>query len=287
MQKLQVLIDQLTKGRNIHISILDLVGVLDTSMTQVAFRNVIHSKRFCDVAKSTDKGYRTCLRCKRLANAKAVNEQSPFFGGCLYGLYEVAYPVRINKSVAAIVYVGNAVVDRAQTIARIKQTCRRTGVDPRELIGETDQCEVVTDANELFQIAELTADYLKLLYGKDPHPEQRMHWLVSLMKRHADDMYRTGISLKELAVTCRKNEKYLGRLFKKEMGMGFHDYCTQLRLREAEQRLLQSDEKVIDVAFACGFNNVSYFNRVFKAKHGVSPRAYRADRKHMDIDVAL
>ena len=145
-----------------------------------------------------------------------------------------------------------------------------------------------TDINAtLQQIAELTADYLKLLYGKAPHPEQRLHWLVSLMKRHADDMYRTGISLKELAVTCRKNEKYLGRLFKKEMGMGFHDYCTQLRLREAEQRLLQSDEKVIDVAFACGFNNVSYFNRVFKAKHGVSPRAYRADRKHMDIDDGL
>lgn len=57
MQNLQVMIDQLTKGRHLHISILDLTGILNNTMTEISFKNVIHSKRFCDIAKSTDKGY--------------------------------------------------------------------------------------------------------------------------------------------------------------------------------------------------------------------------------------
>lgn len=51
MQNLQVMIDQLTKGRHLHISILDLTGILNNTMTEISFKNVIHSKRFCDIAK--------------------------------------------------------------------------------------------------------------------------------------------------------------------------------------------------------------------------------------------
>ncbi len=106
-----------------------------------------------------------------------------------------------------------------------------------------------------------------------------MHWLVSLMKQHADKMYSTNLSLKEIALTYQKNEKYLGRLFKKETGVGFNEYCTQKRLKKAESLLIQSDAKIIDIALDCGFNNVSYFNRLFKKKHGTSPKTYRAAKK--------
>ena len=50
MQNLQVLIDMLTKGRKLHISILDLNGILNTPSTRVCFENVIHSKKICDIA---------------------------------------------------------------------------------------------------------------------------------------------------------------------------------------------------------------------------------------------
>lgn len=278
MQKLQILIDRLTKTCGLHISIVDLSGILNTPMTQIGFHNVIHATRFCDIAKSTDRGYRTCLRCKMLANTKAISERRPFLGQCVYGLCEAAFPVVINGSVAAVVYVGNAVVDKDRTAARMEKTCGYTGVDAYKLSEELKHCETVEGPTELLQVAELVADYLTWLYHNAPAKTEKLHWLVSLMKRHADEMYCTNISLKELAVTCQKNEKYLGRLFKKEMGIGFNEYCTQLRLHKAEKRLLQSDDKIIDIAFDCGFNTISYFNRVFKKKHGMPPKTYRAQR---------
>ena len=65
-------------------------------------------------AKSTERGYRLCLRCKKLANTKAVAHKKPFCGHCLYGLYEAAMPVIIGESVAAVVYVGNAITEHSK-----------------------------------------------------------------------------------------------------------------------------------------------------------------------------
>ena len=102
MQNLQFLIDMLTRGRKLHISILDLNGILNTPTTKIAFENVIHSKKFCDIAKSTEKGYRACLHCKNLANTKATTSKKAFCGHCLYGIYEVAMPVIVTYFLQSI-----------------------------------------------------------------------------------------------------------------------------------------------------------------------------------------
>ena len=274
MQKLQFLIDMLTKERKIHISILDLSGILNTQSTKIAFRNVIHSKTFCDIAKSTEKGYRSCLHCKNLANTKAVSSKKPFYGHCLYGIYEAAMPVIIGDTVSAIVYVGNAIVDIDHTKTRIEKTCRYTHVDKQKLHEQIEKCEHVDHINELVGISEIVCDYIKMLYQTESKESSQLHWLVSALKQHADQTYCFNPTLKELSVLYRKNEKYMGRLFIKEMHMSFHKYCLLLKLQKAEALLSGTNDKIIDIALECGFDNISYFNRAFKKQYGMSPSEY-------------
>lgn len=66
----------------------------------------------------------------------------------------------------------------------------------------------------------------------------------------------------------------MGRLFIKEMHMSFHEYCLLLKLQKAEALLLGTKDKIIDIALACGFDNISYFNRTFKKQYGMSPSEY-------------
>ncbi|MBO5879301.1 MAG: helix-turn-helix domain-containing protein [Clostridia bacterium] len=275
MQNLSVLIEKLEKSGKLHISILDLGGILNLPTTEIDFNNVIHSKEFCRIAKSTDAGYRVCLRCKMLANTKASREKKAFCGCCTYGLCEVAMPVIIDKSLMAVIYIGNAVIDEAATKARIEKTCSLTGVDCERLMAQLKNCEYTTGYEELYQTAEILCDYLKMLYENTPKTKRKLHWLVSLMIGHAKKSFCDNITLKELAATYQKNEKYLGRLFKKEIGISFNEYCMELRLKKADEMLLKSKERIIDIAFACGFNNISYFNRTFYKRHGVSPSEYR------------
>ena len=281
MQPLQILIDQLSRHRNIHISVVDLNGVLNTQRTSVDFRNVIHSKPFCWIAKSTQCGLDACLRCKQQANEKSITGKIAFGGHCIYGLYEVAVPVVIEKSTAAIVYVGNAVIDENRTKEQIRKTCHRTGVSEQVLLSELQNCELLESPDGLLQIGEIVSDYLKMLWETTSKKKPESHWLVNLMKRYAEEDFSQGICLREIAVTHRMNEKYIGRIFQQKTGQSFHAYCMALRLQKAKQLLLQYDTKIIDIAMECGFDNVSYFNRMFRRQYHMSPTEYRKSSREL------
>lgn len=278
MEKLQVLIDLLTKGRNLHISVLDLKGILDHPLSKIEFSNIIHSKKFCQIAKSTEQGYRYCLCHKSYANIKAITEKRPFAGSCIYGLFESAVPVTVGDEVAAIVYVGNAIADPKKTEKQIAKTCRKTGVPPDLLLKETKNCERVENPEEMERIGQIVADYILLLHEKSPKTQPKFHWLTSLLIHHAQKTESFDQTLKDLARLYQKNEKYLGRRFKKEVGVSFHEYCMDIRLKKAASLLRESNEKIIEIALQCGFDNVSYFNRSFRKKYGISPGEYRKEK---------
>lgn len=279
MQSLQFLIDTLTKGRNLHISILDTNGILNTPLKKIDFKNVIHSKSFCDVAKSTEKGYRLCMHCKKIANNKAIKEQKSFCGHCAYGLFEASMPVIIGDTVIAVVYVGNAITDIDFTKRKIDRACHHTNVNSQKLYEQLKECEYIDHTTELMGIAEIVCDYIKMLYRIEPKASTRLHWLVAAIKQHAEQTFCFNPTLNELSILYHKNEKYIGRLFKKETGISFHQYCLLLRLQKAESLLLKTSDKIIDIALECGFDNVSYFNRAFKTQYGMSPRAYIIAKK--------
>ncbi len=279
MQSLQFLIDMLTKGRKLHISILDVNGILNTDACSLRFENIIHSKEFCKISKSTEKGFRLCLFCKRLANEKAIKEKKAFSGYCPYGLYEAAAPVVIGDAVFAVVYVGNAIINEAETERRIDKSCLRTGVNKEALFEKKSECEYLDSEDELLGIAEIIADYLKVLYSKEPRISQKNHWLVSALRQYADVACQLNPTLKELSVVYHKNEKYMGRLFKSAIGVSFHEYCLLAKLARAAEMLLKTEYKAIDVALECGFNNIPYFNRAFKKQYGVTPSKYRYENK--------
>ena len=276
MQDLNTLIQLLTKARSIHVCVLDLSGILNTPLTDLPWEKRIHSKDFCSVAKSTAKGSRLCFYCKALANQKAIEEKRPFCGMCPWGLLEVAVPVVRNDVTVAIVYVGHFVSDPNVARMRIRRACSYTGVDEKALLTELTHCEVTDDPSEAFSMAKLVRDYLLMLSEQSQKSPSTTHWLVTSMKQYAKHASFSPLSLKELSRIYHKNEKYLGRLFKSETGQTFHEYCNGLRLKKAEKLLTHTSERVINVALECGFNNVSYFNRVFHQKHGMTPTEYRA-----------
>ena len=279
MQNLNSLIEMLEKGRKLHISVLDLSGILDLPETKIPFRSIIHSKEFCYVAKESERGRRACFRCKALANDKAARGKCAFEGVCSFGIYEYALPVIIGGSTAAVVYVGNAIINEEEQKMRLIKTAALAKADTPRLIEKFNECERLEDSEELKAIAEIVSDYLKILYERAPKPARSYHWLVSAMKRYADKAFSEPITLSEIAATYHKNAKYLGRLFKHEMGVSFSDYILSLRLENAEKMLKSTDTKIIEIALSSGFNSISYFNREFFNKNKTTPTDYRKKHK--------
>lgn len=83
------------------------------------------------------------------------------------------------------------------------------------------------------------------------------------------------LSLKSIAGQLNVNSSYLSRLFHKECGCTLTEYVNQQRMERAVVLLGNESKLIQDIANECGFQDVTYFIRVFKKQYGVTPAAYR------------
>lgn len=65
------------------------------------------------------------------------------------------------------------------------------------------------------------------------------------------------------------------RFFRQHTNRTFSTYLVDMRLGQAARELVDTTQNVSEICYACGFNNLSNFNRLFKAKRGMSPREFR------------
>jgi AraC-like DNA-binding protein/CheY-like chemotaxis protein len=87
------------------------------------------------------------------------------------------------------------------------------------------------------------------------------------------------ISLNEVAQLCGLGPFQFSRAFKQEQGTTFREFLLQRRINRALQLFDNPKASVTDVAFAAGFNDLSYFARVFRRFTGLTPSSYRQDRE--------
>ncbi|MFM0630918.1 helix-turn-helix domain-containing protein [Paraburkholderia xenovorans] len=99
---------------------------------------------------------------------------------------------------------------------------------------------------------------------------------VAQTVRLIDDTPGAPHSLACLAAAASLSEFYFLRTFQRVTGVTPHQYLLRARLRAAALRLQDDGAKVVDIAFDCGFNDLSNFNHAFRAEFASSPRAWRA-----------
>jgi AraC-like DNA-binding protein len=87
--------------------------------------------------------------------------------------------------------------------------------------------------------------------------------------------YTEPITLEDLSSHLHVSPATCNRLLQKSIGRSFKTALIEIRISHACRLLLESDQSIVQVAFASGFTNLSNFNRRFKELKGHSPKAYR------------
>lgn len=87
--------------------------------------------------------------------------------------------------------------------------------------------------------------------------------------------YDVDMRLDELACLVNMNPQYFCRYFKKNIGKTITEYINEVRIEKAAQALAETNDKIIDIAQNCGYENVSYFIRRFRRIKGMTPVQYR------------
>jgi AraC-like DNA-binding protein len=84
-----------------------------------------------------------------------------------------------------------------------------------------------------------------------------------------------NITLAEVSRLANMSDVSFSRFFRQRTGSTFIDSLTEIRLGHASRMLIESTNSIAEVAYQCGFNNISNFNRIFKKKKGCTPREFR------------
>lgn len=87
--------------------------------------------------------------------------------------------------------------------------------------------------------------------------------------------YMYELSIKDIASTCNFSEYHFMRFFKKHIGMTCIEYINTYRLEVASKLLDTTAKSIMDISFEVGFNNVSYFNKIFKNRYQLTPKEFR------------
>ncbi|MDR1586726.1 MAG: helix-turn-helix domain-containing protein [Treponema sp.] len=87
--------------------------------------------------------------------------------------------------------------------------------------------------------------------------------------------YTRKISLQEIADASGLSAPYFSTIFKEEMGENLSNYLNRLRVGKARDMLTETELALCEVAAACGFEDQSWFSKIFKSHTGISPGKYR------------
>lgn len=121
----------------------------------------------------------------------------------------------------------------------------------------------------------IQADALKSSgIGTAPLDEKRLDTMRSILS-YIEEHMSEKLTLEEMSRRFYMTPGSFCRYFKRQFGCGFTSYVNGIRLEKACHMLTTTSLPVMEVGFLCGFDNFSYFIRLFKEKLGQTPLAYR------------
>lgn len=110
-----------------------------------------------------------------------------------------------------------------------------------------------------------------LVQIKNKHYRKEIIEIMAYIDEHIGEK----ITLTSIASQINMNESYISRLFKNETGINIIHYINVCKMEKAKELLKEKNMIVKDVAYALGFEEQSYFNRMFNKYFGINPKDYK------------
>jgi AraC-like DNA-binding protein len=148
---------------------------------------------------------------------------------------------------------------------RLKELVQMTGFDSvLELLSILHTLSTSANMRILSDISFQAADTVN-------YNSRRVEAVMAFLNKNFD----REISLGDTAKLVSMSEVAFSRFFKMRTGKTFVDTLNEIRLGHASRLLIDTTQSVSEIAYRCGFNNMSNFNRIFKKKKQCTPREYR------------
>lgn len=168
-----------------------------------------------------------------------------------------------------------------ELLVMISRTAVRSGADPDYILSMNDEyfaaiprcCNIEELSMEL---SEALPRYMNSsLDFRDARHSDAIHNAVSFIQNN----YTRKITLEDAARHVYLSPTYLSRVFKQEAGISFTRFLNNVRVEKSKKLLSMTDMRLAEIALNCGFEDQSYYTKVFKAIAGITPQQYRKENR--------
>lgn len=274
---------QHTHGLSITMHPTD--AVLTASFCSL-FRYNFHKAPLCLYCKQDKSLHRRCVRTQKLIEAKCKNTSDPFFFGvCHAGIGCYVFPIKEDSRFLGYICVNGCRADLTSAERRLSATERLVSEISREQLLRLYEDSILPQPDEaILDTLILPLCYmLRQLYRESeqmmrenthiPHLDLNMRIINYLYQNSTEP-----ISVDSIAEHVHFSRSFISHMFKKNNGVSISEYLCRIRLENAENLLNTSDLSISAIAAEVGFDDANYFSKIFRRKHGMSPRAYRLQK---------
>ena len=110
--------------------------------------------------------------------------------------------------------------------------------------------------------------------GKKEHSHIQSDTIINIIK-YLNENYAQKLRLSDIAKKFGYTPEYLSKKFSTETGMRFLNYLQRVRVEQSCRLLESSGDKISEIALAVGYDDIKYFNKLFKKTLGLTPGEYR------------
>lgn len=235
---------------------------------------------YCAAVQSDPRGLARCFQSDRSAFAVVAETKKPYVFTCPFGLYEAVVPLLAGERLQGFLFAGEAIDPTpAQRTLALKEALPYAGKlycreELEALVGALATPGAAA-REALVRTMELFGRYIVERGLLDTEESD----LSELLRLYLDRNFHRKLSLSELGLHFHCSTVTLTESFRRAFSRTIGEYLLEKRLSAAEELLRNSQFSVETVAEKCGFSGTAYFSKVFKRRHGISPRFWREQHR--------
>lgn len=292
IKQLQQYLYELSNRYSATICIKDFSGFLyqDKNLLHTLSPFINHTSPYCMYVKGNKKCMRDCLdMIPKMLNKCRETHQS-FSGFCHAGMYEYVIPIIQKDNILGAITFGCYASNSTPEYKNFHSLAQKHPDLNASLLSQLYQKEPKTPAKEdmatILLSLEFIASYLASFDNRYSTTEDTAK-LVSQSKDKEEDLFiqhaltyikmhlTENIRIEDIAQYCNYSTSYVSRNFNKTVGMNISTYINKLRIEISKSYLITSDKTIAEIAEIVGFEDLSYYSRVFSSLLGIPPTEFR------------
>ena len=171
-------------------------------------------------------------------------------------------------------YIQYRAIELAVLISRIDIS---PGIYSRAVLRANNRYfKSIQESNNIVELTDTLYRIVDNLAGQISSFRGIQHaWALKKAEHFILDNFTRKISLEEIATASGFSAPYFSTIFKEEMGENLSSYLNRLRIEKACYMLTDTNLSLSKIVGACGFEDQSWFSKIFKHYAGISPGKYR------------